>query len=168
MSQFRITVVCLGNICRSPIGEAVLRDRIAQAGLDSHVIVDSAGTGDWNLGNPVDRRAAAAMAQHGYSLDHRARQIDEQWFADIDLALAMDTDNFTDLHAMLGQARTRTNIRMFRSFDPALTGIAAPDRALDVPDPYYGGDESFIEVLHMIEAAAEGLVAQLLAHEIGS
>ncbi|NDF96834.1 MAG: protein tyrosine phosphatase, partial [Proteobacteria bacterium] len=73
---FRITVVCLGNICRSPIGEAVLRDRVAEAGLADLVQVDSAGTGDWHLGHDADPRARAVLQQHGYPLSHQARQID--------------------------------------------------------------------------------------------
>lgn len=163
MSHFQITVVCLGNICRSPIAEAVVRHRLAAAGLAEHVRVDSAGTGDWHLGYPVDPRAQATLARHGYALEHRARQIDPTWFAGIDLALAMDTANYADLRTMLDAAGTRTEVRMLRGFDPALADVVEPSGLLDVPDPYYGGDEGFDTVLTMIERAADGLVEQLRA-----
>jgi protein-tyrosine phosphatase len=161
VSKIRITVVCLGNICRSPIAEAVLRDRIVKAGLESAVTVDSAGTGDWHIGYPADPRAAATITQFGYELDHQARQINATWFDTIDLVLAMDTENFKNLQVMLNESGTDTELRMFRGFDPALAQYSDPSSELDVPDPYYGGEESFVLVLKMIEDAADGLVAYL-------
>ena len=162
MSEYRITVVCLGNICRSPIGEAVLRDRINKAGLADRVIVDSAGTGDWHIGYPADPRAVATMTAFGYQLDHKARQINADWFDQIDLVLAMDTENFKNLTVMHKESGASTELRMFRSFDPRLSHHKHPSSDLDVPDPYYGGDEGFVEVLRMIEDAADGVVAELL------
>lgn len=159
----RITVVCLGNICRSPIAEAVLRDRLERAGLGHEVLVDSAGTGDWHKGHPADARARATLEAHGYALDHRARQIDPSWLAGTDLLLAMDAANYADLLAMREQAGTDTPIHMLRSYDPALAGTTEPGPALEVPDPYYGSSDGFIEVLRMIEQAADGLVARLRA-----
>ncbi len=159
--SYRITIVCLGNICRSPIAEAVLRDRIVRAGLQDAVVVDSAGTGDWHLGGPADPRALATLRAHDYPLEHRARQIDPSWFASIDLILAMDRANFRDLLVMRKQAGSTTEIRMFRAFDPALAASREPSAELEVPDPYEGGDAEFVRVLHMIEKAADGLVAHL-------
>ena len=153
--------MCLGNICRSPIAEAVLRQRIARAGLQSQVRVDSAGTGDWHLGHPADPRALATLAAHDYPLDHRARQINAGWFCDIDLLLAMDLANYEDLLVMLQSADCTPELRMFRSFDPALAAAMEPSAALEVPDPYYGGDAGFDEALAMVESAADGLVAHL-------
>ncbi|MDO8733326.1 MAG: low molecular weight protein-tyrosine-phosphatase [Actinomycetota bacterium] len=160
--SYRITIVCLGNICRSPIAEAVLRNRIARAGLENVVLVDSAGTGDWHLGHPADPRALATLAAHDYPLDHRARQIDASWFAEIDLILAMDLANYEDLLEMQVAADSSAEIRMFRAFDPALAGEREPSAAFEVPDPYFGGDAGFVNVLHMIELAADGLVQQLV------
>ena len=162
VGPYRITVVCLGNICRSPIGEAVLRSRIADAGLADRVLVDSAGTGDWHLGGPADPRALATLDGAGYPLDHVARQINPQWFERVDLVLAMDEANYADLRRMMARDTTGTELRMMRSFDPALAHLAEPHPALSVPDPYYGGPEGFVEVLHMIEKAADGLVDGLL------
>ena len=160
---YRITVVCLGNICRSPIGEVVLRHRVEQAGLDGLVSVDSAGTGDWHIGHDADPRAVATLTDAGYAIDHVARQITHDWFDRIDLALAMDVSNYENLAALMARVDASTELRMLRSFDPALAGVAEPDESLVVPDPYYGGDEDFVAVLRMIERAADGLVAQLPA-----
>jgi protein-tyrosine phosphatase len=160
-SHLRITVVCLGNICRSPIGEVVLQDRISRAGLADRVVVDSAGTGDWHVGQGANPRSIAVLDSHGYSHDHRARQIKSTWFEEIDLALAMDVANYRDLQGLIALSGVHTDLRMMRSFDPTLAGIPEPDERLDVPDPYHGTDDDFLSVLQMIEAASDGLVNEL-------
>lgn len=160
---YRITAVCLGNICRSPIAEAVLRDRVATAGLAELVVVDSAGTGDWHIGHPADPRAEATLSAAAYAHVHRARQINEKWMSDIDLLLAMDSANYRDLQRMVNRSGMTPELRMLRSFDPALSHFDAPHPKLDVPDPYFGGDEGFVEVLAMIERAADALVIELPA-----
>ena len=153
---YRITTVCLGNICRSPMAEAVLRSRLERAGLGADVIVDSAGTGGWHVGEGADPRAVAALARHGYALDHVARRFDPAWFADSDLILAMDSDNLRDLVRMAPDPAARAKVRMMRSFDPATRGRGDGD--LDVPDPYYGGDTGFEKALAMLESASDGVV----------
>lgn len=158
---YRITVVCLGNICRSPIGEVVLRHRVEQAGLADLVTVDSAGTGDWHIGHDADPRAIATLVDFGYAIDHTARQITHDWFDRIDLALAMDVSNYENLTLLMARVEATSELRMFRSFDPELADIPEPSEALTVPDPYYGADGDFVDVLRMIERAADGLVAQL-------
>jgi protein-tyrosine phosphatase len=163
--RYRITVVCLGNICRSPIGEAVLRERIDAAGLGDRVVVDSAGTGDWHLGHPADPRALAALDAAGYPHDHVARQIAPHWMDDIDLLLAMDEANYADLQRMVARSGADPELRMMRSFDPELAHLPEPHPELAVPDPYYGGPEGFTEVLHMIEKAADGIVDGLLTEQ---
>ena len=160
-NPYRITVICLGNICRSPIGEAVLRDRIATAGLAGEVAVDSAGTGDWHIGQGANVKSITTLNEYGYALDHTARQITPSWFANIDLALVMDTSNYADVAALIQTSGAHVELRMMRAFDPALRGITEPDPALDVPDPYHGTMEDFVTVLRMIEAAAAGLVSEL-------
>lgn len=157
LAMYRITAVCLGNICRSPIGEAVLRARVDEAGLSGQVSVDSAGTGDWHLGQGANPRSIAVLTEHDYALDHRARQITPDWFEDIDLVLAMDAANYADLQRM--HVGTRAELRMYRSFDPELAHLREPDPQLDVPDPYYGGPEDFLDVLRMVERASGGVVA---------
>ena len=155
-SPYRIAVVCLGNICRSPIGEVVLTEKIAHAGLDERVEVVSAGTGHWHIGEPMDRRAAAVLAAHGYDGSaHRATQFETHWHDEYDLVLAMDENNHADL-LELSKDRLASRLRMFRDFDPRATG---PDR--DVPDPYYGGDDGFAHVLATVERTADAIVAAL-------
>jgi protein-tyrosine phosphatase len=153
-TPYRVAVVCLGNICRSPMADVVINDRLEAAGLDDQVEVISAGTGGWHVGGPMDRRAAALLTTHGYDATrHRAQQFGTDWFDDVDLVLAMDADNFQDLVA-LGPA---DRVRMFRDFDPRAS--AAGDRA--VPDPYFGGDDGFEDVLAIVERTADALVRVL-------
>lgn len=163
---YRITVVCLGNICRSPMGEAVLRDRIEAAGLADRVVVDSAGTGDWHIGHPADPRAHTTLIDAGYELDHRARQINPTWMAEIDLLLAMDESNYRNLEIMLEESglspEQRPALRMMRSYDPNLRELPATHADLAVPDPYFGEADGFLESLTMIEKAADGIVDGLL------
>jgi protein-tyrosine phosphatase len=159
---YRITAVCLGNICRSPIAEAVLRDRVESAGLGDVVVVDSAGTGDWHRGHGADPRSLATLAANEYILDgHVARQITHDWFDSLDLVLAMDSTNFSNLQVLAEQAGVEADLHMLRAFDPALAHLSQPHPELDVPDPYYGGVDGFTDVLRMIEQASDGLVAQL-------
>lgn len=154
MTPLRVTFVCLGNICRSPMAEAVMRHRLAAAGLDHAVTVDSAGTGDWHVGDDADRRARAALAARGYALDHRARQFQSAWFPDVDLAVAMDEENVRDLRRLARAAEHREKIQLLRTFDPDAG-------TLDVPDPYYGDAKGFHQVLDVIEVACDGLLAHL-------
>ena len=155
--RLHVCVVCSGNICRSPIGEQVLRSAIAEAGLDDQVRVSSAGTGDWHIGQGADRRAVKALRAAGYGTDHRARQITPRDLAGVDLALAADHGHLHDLRRMTPD---HAKIALLRSFDPA-----ADDD--EVPDPYYGPDSGFARVLAMTEAAVPGIVEEIrrLLHE---
>ena len=156
--------MCLGNICRSPIAEAVLRDRIEAAGLGDVVVVDSAGTGDWHLGYSADPRTVEILDSNDYLLEgHTARQITPEWFADLDLVLAMDSSNFRSLQALAARAEKQPDVHMLRAYDPDLAHLPSPHPELDVPDPYYGGADGFAGVLRMIERAADGLMTQLPA-----
>jgi protein-tyrosine phosphatase len=153
-APYRVAVVCLGNICRSPMADVVLDDRLRKAGLAEAVEVVSAGTGGWHVGGPMDDRAAALLTEHGYDATrHRARQFDPAWFDDFDLVLAMDAANYAHLTALGPVAQ----VRMFRDFDPMVA--AGGDR--DVPDPYFGGADGFVGVLQIIERTADALVAAL-------
>ncbi|MFC7329974.1 low molecular weight protein-tyrosine-phosphatase [Marinactinospora rubrisoli] len=155
---YRVCLVCLGNICRSPMAEKVLLADLERAGLDGAVRVDSAGTGSWHIGADMDPRAATTLRVHGYTVDHVARRFDPAWFGTRDLVLAMDTDNLADLRALAPDPVTAgERIRLFRSFAPG----AGPNP--EVPDPYYGGDDGFGAVLNMIETAAKGLTGELAA-----
>jgi len=166
VTAFRITTVCLGNICRSPMAEAVLRSRIDDAGLGHEVVVDSAGTDGWHIGEDADPRALATLRSAGYDLAHSGRQIVAEWFDDdhplrADLIVTMDASNFAKVVSLAPDESARERIRMFRSFDPLLAGLEVGDPRLDVPDPYYGGPEGFVDVLRMIERASDGVVTML-------
>jgi protein-tyrosine phosphatase len=150
-------MVCLGNICRSPTAEVVLREELRKVGLDGKVVVDSAGTGDWHLGEAMHPGARAELARRGLDGSaHRARQIDRSWLGRYDLLLAMDRRNLAGLRRMAGgKPELDGRILMFRSFDPEAPGDA------DVPDPYDGGPDEFTEVFDLVSAAARGLARQL-------
>lgn len=159
-TPYRVAVVCLGNICRSPMADVVLNDRLASAGLVDRVEVVSAGTGGWHVGGPMDRRAAALLTTHGYDASrHAAQQFGPDWFDEVDLVLAMDAANHDDLVAQ-GPA---DRVLMFRDFDPRVE-----DGDRDVPDPYYGGDDGFEDVLAMVERTSDVLVAALAQVPVGA
>jgi protein-tyrosine phosphatase len=151
-SRFHICVVCSGNICRSPIGEQVLRAAIAAAGLADRVIVSSAGTGDWHLGQGANPRSERVLRAAGYpEWKHTARMISRADLRDIDLVLAADRGHLAELQAMTDDP---AKVALLRSFDPG----ANDD---EVPDPYYGPDSGFDDVLAMTRAAAPGIVDEI-------
>ncbi|CAL9511009.1 putative low molecular weight protein-tyrosine-phosphatase [Streptomyces sp. enrichment culture] len=150
---YRVCFVCTGNICRSPMAESVFRARVAEAGLDGLVEVDSAGTGGWHEGDGADPRTVAVLRENGYGTDHTARQFDPSWFARLDLVIALDTGHLRALRRLAPTERDADKVRLLRSYDPA----AGDD--LDVPDPYYGAADGFDECLEMVEAASTGLLA---------
>ena len=135
-----------------------MRGLLREQGLEDAVEVDSAGTGDWHVGDPPDARATAAARARGITLEGAARQVAPADFTDYDLILAADRRNLRDLEAVL-PAGARAKLHLLREFDPASAG--APD--LDVPDPYYGGDDGFEHVLDLVEAACRGLLDALRA-----
>ena len=147
----RILMVCLGNICRSPMAQGVLEARAAAAGLA--VAVDSAGVGGWHQGEGPDPRAAAAAARRGYAIaDQRARQVRGGDFDAFDVILGMDESNLAALErARPEAARARL----------ALLLDHAPGAEREIPDPYYGGADGFDRVLDLIEAGVDGLIAAL-------
>jgi protein-tyrosine phosphatase len=160
-APYRVALVCLGNICRSPIAEVVLRDRLERAGLSERVRVRSAGTGGWHVGEPMDRRAARTLADAGYDpTRHRAQQLDPSWYDDHDVLLVMDDDNLRDVRALAPHPEDSDRVLMFRDFDPVVVDTGT-DR--DVPDPYFGGDDGFVRVLTMVERTADRLTAELAA-----
>jgi protein-tyrosine phosphatase len=156
---YRICLVCLGNICRSPMGEVLLREELRSAGLAGKVEVDSAGTGDWHLGEAMDPGARAELSRRGYDGSmHEARQIQASWLHDYDLLLAMDQSNLSSLRRMAAaDGDMLGRIQLMLSFDPD-----APAGA-EVPDPYNGRPEDYAEVFELVQAAARGLASQLAA-----
>jgi protein-tyrosine phosphatase len=150
----KILFVCLGNICRSPTAEAVLRGLALREAPELALTVDSAGTANYHPGSPPDRRAQSAARSRAYDLSElRARQVRAQDFTQFDLILAMDRSNLQEL-LQRAPVSARAKIQLFLDYAPE-----QPVR--EVPDPYYGGPRGFEDVLDLIEAAARGLLRRL-------
>lgn len=145
----RLLFVCLGNICRSPTAEGVMRHLVREEGLEDRVEIDSAGTGGWHVGSPPDERATEAARRRGIALAGSARRFSVEDFDRFDLILAMDSENLRDLRALAPDDEARSKVRLLRG----------PD--LDVPDPYYGGDRGFEDVLDQVEEACRALLDEI-------
>ena len=153
---FRICFVCTGNICRSPMAEVVFRALIRARGWEKYVSVQSAGTGEWHVGESSDPRTTAALRARGYSgVGHRARQFDVSWFENLDLVIAFDRTHERILKSWAPDEDARAKVHLLLSFDPGAGG------ALDVPDPYYSDTAMFDGVLAMIERSCAALFRQL-------
>jgi protein-tyrosine phosphatase len=157
LPAMRILFVCMGNICRSPTAEGVMRALVREAGLEDRIEVDSAGTGGWHAGEPPDARSTETARRRGVALTGAARQVRPEDFEAFDLLVAMDRDNLQGLLALAPDDEAAEKVRLLREFDPRSAG--APD--LDVPDPYYGGDRGFETVLDLVQAACRGLLGEL-------
>ena len=150
----RVLMVCLGNICRSPTAEAVLRKKVHEAGLDDRIEVDSAGTAGYHVDSPPDRRAVAHGAKRGLEMKHlRGRQVGLADFDGFDVILAMDEDNLANLQR-IRPAGSRAKVALLMSYAPQAG-------THEVPDPYYGGADGFEEVLDLVESAADGFIASV-------
>jgi protein-tyrosine phosphatase len=161
-TPYRIAFVCLGNICRSPMADVIMSQLLDEAGLATKVEVSSSGTGTWHLGEPMDPRAAAQLTAEGYDASlHRAQKFEDSWL-EKDLVLAMDAQNLADITGGQGAG---DRVRMFRSFDPLVEPTGDPSD-LDLPDPFYGGDEGFEEVIHIVERTCRRLLTELEALDL--
>ncbi|MFT5134501.1 MAG: protein-tyrosine phosphatase [Gammaproteobacteria bacterium] len=156
--QVSILFVCMGNICRSPAGEGVFQHYVQQAGHEDNIRIDSAGTIGYHTGGPADARMQAAAKKRGYSLNSIARQVRASDIEDFDLIVAMDVENLENIDHIAGGRMP--HIRMLGSFledsDDLVMGRS-------VPDPYYGGDAGFEEVLNMIESACPAMLKHCLS-----
>lgn len=146
-----VLFVCLGNICRSPTAHGVFQSLVSAQNLEDAIEVDSAGTGSWHLGEAPDRRATQAAENRGYDLAFlRARQLSQADFEHYDYILAMDKENLAELEAM-APADYQGELSLFLDYSDS-------GKNREVPDPYYGGDHGFDQVLDMVEQAAAGLL----------
>jgi low molecular weight protein-tyrosine phosphatase len=153
----RVLFVCMGNICRSPTAEGVMRALVAQRGLDGEIEIDSAGTGGWHAGEPPDPRATATAAARGVTLAGGARQVRQTDFDAFDLILALDSSNLRDLRRLAPDQDRQGKLHLLREYDPGSADAAD----LDVADPYYGAAGGFDEVYDQIHAACAGLLDEI-------
>ncbi len=152
-----ILAVCAGNICRSPAAEAAIQARAAEAGLD--VLVDSAGTGTWNIGESPAPESIAAAKRKGLDVTGRARRVNSADFARFDMILAMDRSNLRDLRAMAPNLEAQAKLRLFRTYD-------ASSEEEEIPDPFGGSDGDYDRALDHIMASAAGLDSELTASRV--
>ncbi|MEE1622326.1 low molecular weight protein-tyrosine-phosphatase [Zafaria sp. Z1313] len=163
--MYRITAVCTGNICRSPMAEYLIRGALESAGVDG-VVVDSAGTSDGEAGNPVDPRAAAVLTRAGLDPSkHVARRFEAADFADADLVLALDTDHYARLRRLAPGPQDAAKVRLLRSFDPAVADKGPSGQG--IYDPWYGDAADFALCHEMIRAALPGLVEHVRLEATG-
>jgi len=148
----KLCFVCMGNICRSPLAAAVFRHKAAQRGVGNQFIIDSAGTGGWHAGEPPDPRVRRVAAAHGVPMSGVARQVRNNDFNDFDLLLCMDESNRDHLLEMGGPPN---KVRLLLACDPR-------SNCREVPDPYYGGQEGFETVYHLVDSACAALLEELL------
>lgn len=148
----RVLMVCLGNICRSPLAEGLLIHLAREREVCGGLFVDSCGTGDWHVGNPPDPRSLAVALRHGVNLPSRARQFDPASDVEgFDLLIAMDESN---RQTLIDRGTPESKVRLLLDFHPERAGE-------DVPDPYYGGPSGFDDVYEMVKVACEGLLDQM-------
>lgn len=157
----RICFVCLGNIVRSPLAENLFRNQTAAAGVEHLYEIDSAGTGNWHVGEPPDRRMRRVAAEYGLNYDGRARQFKYHDLEYFDLIIAMDVENYSDLRMLSNKTEHQEKLHLLREFDPRSTSN------LSVPDPYYDGKNAFHEVYKIVERSVSGLFSYLEADRTG-
>lgn len=146
----KLLFVCMGNICRSPTAEGIMRQMLADAGLADQVECDSAGTTSFHSGNPPDRRMSAAASKRGYRLAGRARGLRAEDLQGFDLILTMDDENYTNTRALDPDNKIRDKVR-------AMCDFCSKHEETEVPDPYYGGNKGFEVVMDILEDACQGL-----------
>ena len=153
-SPYKVLFVCMGNICRSPAAEGVMRHLVKDEGLAKQVVIDSAGTGGWHSGNPADERMRKHAALRGYALESKARQVRESDFENFDLILVMDRDNLREIKPFAHRPKQMHKVKLFCEF--------AKDRGeKEVPDPYYGGEAGFEQVLDIVENGCQHLLRHI-------
>ena len=154
-NKINVIFVCLGNICRSPLAEAVFSKKIKMAGLENKMTCSSAGTAHWHIGEQPDTRTIEVAGNHGVQIDHKGRQLKPAYYRDYDYLVAMDRDNFSDINSNHSNMKEGARIFMMREFDN-------DNSRLDVPDPYYGDMEDFEHVYEILDESCENFMRYLI------
>jgi protein-tyrosine phosphatase len=158
MARKKILFVCLGNICRSPLAEAVFKHKVKARGLDHLFEIDSCGTGNYHIGDPPDPRTIANAKKNGVVIEHLGRQLCDDDLAYFDVILAMDNKNLRSILSLRSAEEYLHKVKLMREFDPS-------EKGGEVPDPYYGGEKNFQDVFEMLDRTADALLDELMAEE---
>jgi protein-tyrosine phosphatase len=154
MGKVKVLFVCLGNICRSPLAEAIFKHKIREKGLEHLVEADSCGTSNYHIGSQPDPRTLANASRNGVVIDHCGRQFGAEDFEKFDFILAMDNSNYQNILRLPGSANFAGKVQLMRNFDPENKGA-------EVPDPYYGGEKGFQDVFDILSRSMENFIAFL-------
>lgn len=157
--SIKILFVCLGNICRSPLAEAIFKSKISQRNLDGVVAVDSAGTSNYHIGSGPDSRSLENAKLNNINIDHCARQISEEDLETFDYIIAMDNENYDNISQLATLGHQKKKLFFMRGFES--DGTYNPQQAKNVPDPYYGGTEGFQNVFDILEIACNNFMRYL-------
>ena len=161
MKKIKVLFVCLGNICRSPLGAAILKKKIAEHGLGSICEVDSCGTSNYHIGDPADNRTIANAKKNNVTIDHCARQLTVEDLTSFDFILAMDKSNYHNILRLVKEGSSlRKKVKLIREYDPVSEGG-------EVPDPYHGGEQGFQEVFDILDRSTDGFI-QFLKNQLSS
>jgi protein-tyrosine phosphatase len=161
MKKIRVLFVCLGNICRSPLAEAVFKHKLKQRGLQDRVEADSCGTSNYHIGGPPDPRTIANAQRNGITIEHLARQFCEADIREFDYVLAMDKTNYQNILKVGVNKTFHNRVRLMRAFDPL-------EKDADVPDPYHGGEKSFQDVFDILDRSMDSFIDHLDAEHFNA
>lgn len=153
MKKVHVLFVCLGNICRSPLAEAIFKNKVKQKGLEQVVFADSCGTSNYHIGDSPDPRTIANATKNGIVIEHCGRQLGEEDLEKFDLILAMDKSNYQNILRLPNSSNFAKKVMLMREFDPVEKG--------EVPDPYHGGEKGFQEVYDILDRSMENLIHHL-------
>ena len=153
----KILFVCLGNICRSPAAEGIFNQKIKERDLENFFVVDSAGTGNWHVGNLPDQRMRSTALSRGIELNSRSRQIEENDLYEFDQILVMDKDNLNAVKSLTKDQNNPINSKI-----KLILNYSKNSQLDEVPDPYYGGHNGFEKVIDLLDDAMDGLIDSLM------
>jgi protein-tyrosine phosphatase len=151
--MLKVLFVCLGNICRSPLAEAIFKHKLKERKLEDFIFADSCGTANYHVGDTPDPRTIANALKNGVVIDHCGRQLSAQDINDFDYILAMDNSNYRNILKIIETGNDDTKVRLMREYDPLEKG--------EVPDPYYGGEKGFQEVFDILNRTIDAFLDHL-------